>query len=232
MDTFEAIKTRRSIRKFLDKPVQAEHMEKGFDAAILAPNSSNMQTWDFYWVKDETKKKKLVQACLNQSAARTAAELVVITADPKKWRRSNPQMIKFVKDVKAPKLVITYYEKLIPYTYTWGIFSLWGLIKKILANIIGIFRPMTRHPNTKRDLQEVAIKSAALASENFVLAMTAQGYQTCMMEGHDEWRVKGLLNLPFSSRVVMVIAVGVENKERGTWGPQIRLPKEDVVHHI
>ena len=40
-----------------------------------------------------------------------------------------------------------------------------------------------------RDLQEIAIKSAALGAENFVLALEAQGFSSCMMEGHDESRV-------------------------------------------
>jgi nitroreductase len=80
-------------------------------------------------------------------------------------------------------------------------------------------------------LQEVAIKSAALASENLVLALTAQGYATCMMEGFDEVRVRNLLRLSASARVVMVIAVGLEG-ERGTWGPQFRIPTEQVVHEI
>lgn len=91
---------------------------------------------------------------------------------------------------------------------------------------------MMRGPRGTLGLQEVAIKSAALAAENFVLAIAAQGYDTCMMEGFDEWRVKHLLGLSwFSSRVVMVIAVG-ESHARGTWGPQMRIPLDQVVHKI
>jgi nitroreductase len=50
-----------------------------------------------------------------------------------------------------------------------------------------------------------------------------------MMEGFDEWRVKKLLKLPCSAKVVMVIGAGYEG-ERGTWGPRYRLPLEEVVH--
>ncbi len=231
MEFFEAVRARRSIRKFKPEPVPAQVIQKALEAAVLAPNSSNMQTWDFYWVKSPEKKARLVEYCLSQSAARTAAELVVVTADPKLWRRSNPEMIRFVESVNAPKPVIFYYQKLIPATYRWGVFNLMAPIKWLMMTIPGLFRPMTRGPHTRRDLQEISIKSAALASENFVLACAAQGYATCMMEGFDEWRVKSLLGLGSSARVVMVIAVGVEG-ERGTWGPQFRIPIEKVVHPV
>ena len=88
-----------------------------------------------------------------------------------------------------------------------------------------------RGPNNERERQEVAIKSAALASENFVLALTAQGYASCMMEGFDEPRVRELLELSSTTRVVMVIAAGREGP-RGTWGPRFRLDRERVVHRV
>lgn len=231
MDFFEAVRARRSIRRFREEEVPVGVVQKALEAAVLAPNSSNMQTWDFYWVRTAEKKAKLVQYCLGQSAARTAAELVVITADPRRWRRSNPEMIQFVESVNAPKPVVFYYKKLIPLTYRWGFLNSLLPVKWLLATVTGLFRPITRGPFSKRDLQEVAIKSAALAAENFVLAISAQGYSTCMMEGFDESRVKRLLGLSGATRVVMVIAVGREG-ERGTWGPQMRIANEKVIHLV
>ncbi len=231
MDYFEAVSKRRSIRKYTDETVPDSVIEKALDAAILAPNSSNTQTWDFYWIKNDGKRKKLVEYCLNQSAARTANQLLVITADPARWKRSQKPLVNWVESVNAPKIVIFYYKKLIPYTYRWGFLNSWALIKWISMTLTGFFRPITRGPSTRRGLQEVAIKSAALAAENFVLAITSQGYSTCMMEGFDECRVRRLLKLSRSSRVVMVISIGRES-DRGTWGPQFRLPRSEVVHIV
>lgn len=231
MEFFDVVQRRRSIRKFTQDPIPLEVIHKSLQAAVLAPNSSNTQTWDFYWVQSQDKKQKLIEACLSQSAARTAAELLVIVASPKAWKRSQSRLIEWVQSVKAPKPVVMYYEKLIPSMYMWGLFNILGFLKIIAFNLIGIFRPIMRRPATRRDIQEVAIKSAALAAENFVLAMTAQGYATCMMEGFDECRVKSLLKLKCSDRVVMVIGMGKE-AERGTWGPQYRLPIEEVVHRV
>jgi len=231
MEFFETVRARRSIRKFTTRDVPDEVIEKALDAAILAPNSSNVQTWDFYWVRSENKKSELIQACLAQSAARTARELLVVVADPQLWKRSQEPLVRFVREVQAPKLVQLYYEKLIPITYRSGILNVLGWMKWTVSTATGWFRPITRGPHFQRDLEEVAIKSAALASENFVLAIRAQGFATCMMEGFDEIRVKRLLGLPRSSRVVMVIAIG-EEADRGTWGPQFRLPREAVIHRV
>lgn len=231
MDFFEVIKKRRSIRRFTDAKVPDEIIKKALEAAILAPNSSNTQTWDFYWVKTEEKKKKLVEACLSQSAARTASDLVVIVADPKLWKRSQGPLIQWVERVNAPAQVKMYYEKLIPMTYRWGFLNSFGLLRWIGFSIAGLFRPVPRGPNFRHELQMVAAKSAALAAENFVLALTAQGIATCMMEGFDECRVKSLLELGGSSRVVMVVGIGYES-EKGTWGPQMRLPLSEVIHEI
>ncbi len=231
MDFFDVIKSRRSIRKFTDQSVPDDVMQKAFEAALLAPNSSNTQTWNLIWCKSSESKSKLIFACLSQSAARTAKELIVVTADPALWRRSQPYLIDYVESVSAPQQVIMYYKKLIPITYRWGFLNCLAPIKWLICNTIGLFRPMPRGPNTRRDLQEVAIKSAALACENFVLALSAQGFDTCMMEGFDESRIQSMLKLNSSERVVMVIGIGkADNK--GTWGPQFRIPQNLVIKEV
>ena len=113
-------------------------------AAVKAPNSSNLQTWRFWWVKDQEKKKKLKEYCFNQSAAREAMELVIVTADPNLWKVSNPEIIKYANRIKAPKLVKLYYEKLIPMTYRTGFLGIFTPFKILSLFITGIFRPITR----------------------------------------------------------------------------------------
>ncbi len=226
MDFYEAVRSRRSIRNYTDAPVPEDVMRRALNAALLAPNSSNLQTWGFYWVRTPEKKKKLVEACLSQRAARTAKELLVVTAEPRRWKRNRGRMIEELDRAQAPKFMYPYYEKLIPFTYG---FQILAPIKWILFNLIGVFRPIVRRPWSPRDREEVSIKSAALACENFMLAIAAEGYGTCPMEGFDELRVKRLLELGFGDRVVMVISVGEPEVSRGIWGAQIRFdPKEFV----
>lgn len=229
MDFFETVKARRSIRKYTPTPVPEAVIQKALDAALLAPNSSNLQTWEFYWVQSPEKKQKLIEACMSQSAARTAQEIIVVVANPSLWKKTNLKMIEFVESIQAPSLVKTYYQKLIPMTYGYR----WlAPFKWILYQLIGLLRPMTRRPVTRRDVQEVSIKSAALAAENFMLAITAQGFATCPMEGLDEVRVKKLLQLSCSARVVMAISVGEADPVRGTWGPQVRFDRDWFVKKV
>lgn len=231
MEFFETVKVRRSVRRFTDKPVPAEVLQKAFDAALIAPNSSNTQTWDFYWVRQQETKKKLVEYCFSQSAARKAQELVVVVADPKLWKRSNAPLIQYAEQIKAPDSVKQYYKNLVPLMYRWGVLNSIGVLKWALTSIAGLFRPVPRGPYGKSGVQLVAVKSAALAVENFVLAISAQGFSSCLMEGFDESRVARLLKLPGSARVVVVIGVG-EAAADGIMGPQFRIPREQVIHII
>jgi len=46
------VESRRSVRRFTDAPVPDEVVEDCLDLAMLAPNSSNLQPWEFYVVRD------------------------------------------------------------------------------------------------------------------------------------------------------------------------------------
>jgi nitroreductase len=59
MNTFEAIYQRRSIRKFNNKNIDKELIEKILDASTKAPSSKNMQPWRFF-VLENPKKNELV----------------------------------------------------------------------------------------------------------------------------------------------------------------------------
>ncbi|MBM3253004.1 MAG: nitroreductase family protein [Candidatus Omnitrophica bacterium] len=59
MDTkefLEIVKTRKSIRKFLKKPIAREIIEDIIDTARLAPTANNIQPWEFVVVSDERTK--------------------------------------------------------------------------------------------------------------------------------------------------------------------------------
>jgi len=52
MDVYEVVKTRRSVRKFQDKPVPYEALEKSVDAGRLAASARNRQLCEFIVVDD------------------------------------------------------------------------------------------------------------------------------------------------------------------------------------
>ncbi|BCS89267.1 nitroreductase family protein [Pseudodesulfovibrio sediminis] len=52
MEVMEALRTRRSIRKYEDKPVSDELIHEILDAAMMAPSAGNAQPWRFIVVTD------------------------------------------------------------------------------------------------------------------------------------------------------------------------------------
>lgn len=226
----ESVKYRRSVRRFSEQPVADNIIQKCLELALLAPNSSNTQTWDFHWVKPSSKvRTKLAEACMSQSAARTSQHMIVVTANSSKWKRSQKRLIDWVVESKTHPTIRDYYAKMVPFVYTSGFFNILAPLKWLMFTGYGLFKPIMRKPVTNRDLQEIAIKSAALACENFVLSLASHKVDSCMMEGFDEYRVRRLLGLSSCDRVVMVIATGYRT-DKGLWGSQFRLPFDEVVH--
>ena len=77
------------------------------------------------------------------------------------------------------------------------------------------------------DLRVVGHKSVALASQNFMMSMAAQGYDTCPMEGFDSKKLKKILNLPKTAEISMVIGCGIRMPE-GIYGDRFRIPFKEV----
>jgi nitroreductase len=59
MDLFEAIRTRRSVRRFTDRPVEEEKLSAILEAARQAPSWANLQCWRFIVVKNQSIKERL-----------------------------------------------------------------------------------------------------------------------------------------------------------------------------
>ncbi|MGQ9523984.1 MAG: nitroreductase family protein [Armatimonadota bacterium] len=59
MEALEAIKTRRSIRVYADKPVPRELVEQVVDAGRLAATARNEQPWEFVVVTDAATRKAI-----------------------------------------------------------------------------------------------------------------------------------------------------------------------------
>jgi len=59
MDLFEAIHTRRSIRKYADEEIPADQVKKLLAAAMMAPSAGDARPWQFIMVTDPDKKKRV-----------------------------------------------------------------------------------------------------------------------------------------------------------------------------
>ncbi len=63
MDVLEAIRTRRSIRRYEPDPIPKEKLELLLEAARLSPSAGNRQPWRFIVVRDAELKRKLATEC-------------------------------------------------------------------------------------------------------------------------------------------------------------------------
>lgn len=66
MGVMEAIRGRRSIRSFMDRPVEEEKLSAVLEAGRLAPSARNLQDWRFIVVRDPATRKRLAEAARNQ----------------------------------------------------------------------------------------------------------------------------------------------------------------------
>ena len=237
----EAIEYRRSVRKYLDVELDEEKVKKCIRNATLAPNSSNMQLWEFYHVTDNKTLKKLSKACFDQNAAKTAVNMVVFVARRDKWRERAKYNLDFLEDMfdkqekegkdveRRRKVSRRYYKKLMPTIYT-DFLGIVGYYKKILSFFIGLFRPIYREVLFS-DSRVITHKSVALAAENFMLSMAEIGYDTCPMEGSDTTRVKKILKLPSKAEITMIIGCGIR-AENGVYTERFRVPFDDVYKKV
>ncbi len=236
----ECIHLRRSIRYYSDLPLDSEKVKACLELATLAPNSSNMQLWEFYHVTDPGILKKLAFACLDQQSAITADQMVVfVTRQDLHRKREKAMMAMETANVlknspkeKQKKRIARwqlYYGRVMPFLYV-RFFGLIGFLRKGIVALIGIFRPIT-HEVSECDMRVVVHKTCALAAQTFMLAMANEGYDTCPMEGFDSYKIKRLLKLPYGSGINMVVSCGIRDP-KGVWGDRMRIPFKEVYHRI
>jgi len=241
MNLEQILNYRRSVRYYSDtKLIDTEKVAHCLRLAQLAPTSSNMQLYEMYHITDKDVLKKLASACLEQNSADTAQEMVVFVTRQDLHRKREKEVFRLEienirrtspveKQEKRIKKWRMYYEKLLPILYT-RFFGILGIIRKITALGIGLFRPMMRQVS-EADMRVVVHKSCGLVAQTFMLAMAEQGYDTCALEGFDSLRVKKLLKLSYGAEINMVVTCGIR-EEKGVWGDRTRLPFEEVYRKI
>lgn len=178
MDLFEAVKTRRSTRKHLNKPVEDEKLQAVLEAARMAPSWANRQCWRMVVVKDKTMREKVSELSYVESYFA-----------PKGFK-SNPSKKALAE---APVVIVLCADP-----------SQSGVIWE----------------------QNYYLVDAGIASENLMLAARGQGLGTVFVGVFDEERLKGLLGIPASIRIVGLFPLGypVEEKKEGP----ARKPLEEI----
>lgn len=84
-----AIINRKSVRKYSEKPISDEVLNKILEAGRLAPSWVNVQPWKFIVVKNQDTKDLLSLASGGQKQVKTANVLICCVADLDSWNRTN-----------------------------------------------------------------------------------------------------------------------------------------------
>ena len=86
MEVMEAVFTRRSIRKYKDKPVEKEKTERLLRAAMQAPSAANQQPWEFIVLQEKASLEKLSRMSPYSGLTANAPLALVLLANEEKMK--------------------------------------------------------------------------------------------------------------------------------------------------
>lgn len=187
MDVLEAIRKRRSIRRFKKTPLSDGSIETLIEAARLAPSGSNIQPWRFVVVKDERLKARLCRAAFSQEFLMEAPVVMVCCGDLLSWKAA--------KD-RSKKLI------------SRGDIRLSRESEEALMKRVERASSAEMHERVPTTMLNVAI-----AVEHMVLAAVELGLGSCWVRLFDEEKVKQALGLPNSLCVVALLPLGIPDEE-------------------
>ena len=201
LTVWEAIKTRRSIRKFANNEVPSEIIDQLLEAARLAPSASNRQPWCFIVVRDEEHKKEISRICRQQPFIQKAPVLILCFGDLERYSsEATKQAHKGLVAARALAEEALAAEKVSPGVLTPS-FPSHEVIPSIKANVY-------------------------IAAEHIVLMATALGLATCWIGASDK-EINCLFGLSDELIPVVAIAVGYPVNENPPQRPRLSL--EEII---
>ena len=201
MNVSEAIRKRRSIRKFKPDPIPEEKIRLLLESARLAPSGTNTQPWRFIVVKDDDTKRELQEAAHNQRHIKSAPVIIVCCADLKAFKEFPERVDELIESGALPERTR---EVFIPY------------LKKGMSTV------------TKDALMIAAAANVAIAVEHIVLQAVEIGLGTCWVRWYEDDKVKEILDIPEHVEVMALLPIGVPDEEPV---PRPRLNLDKIVYN-
>lgn len=167
MEVMGAVRKRRSIRRYLDKPVPREMIDEVLEAARLAPSASNLQTWRFKVVTDGGTRSALRRAAFNQAFVEQAPVVVVACADFEAFGERAKRSLELLRSGVKPSLSM--------------------LLRSV--------RGAKGEDDEERQVINAVI-NVSIAVEHMVLAATSLGLGTCWVRAFEPEKVAEILRLP------------------------------------
>lgn len=183
MEVMEAIRERRSIRDYEERPLPAEMIEQVLEAGRLAPSSSNVQSWKFKVVTDEAPRSALRKASLNQGFVEQAPVVIVACLDLEPFGERTAGLMESLMRQES---------------------------RQDLSRISSLFR-YCQGEDEERCLLHTAM-NISIAVQNMVLAAISLGLGTCWVRAFEPEKVMEILSLPPENPPVVLLPIGFPNE--------------------
>lgn len=206
MDFLELASRRQSTRKYdINRPVEPEKIERIIEAARLAPSACNAQPWHFVVVNKAELMDKAVDAISNPAEGETQPVHFVIVDESELKNK--------VADAASARLLgMNHFTKQAP------IHILLVEEKVNLSSGIG---------GVIKD-KHFAYVDIGIAASHICLAAEAEGLGSCILGWFNESKIKKLLNIPDSKRVILDILIGYPAQELR---PKKRKSTDEIVSY-
>ncbi len=181
MEFYDAVKRRRTVREFQDKPVPEEALRRALAAGLRAPCNAHLKSWQFILLRDLEKRDKAVFDGLKARDMKDPDQIERFVArfeEPelkKVYRRSLPRQLSMM--LEAPELLLVCYR----------------------------MKPQSEC-RTLFELNPLA--SVWMCIENIMLALAAEGLFGCTYTPYEAKGLKELLGVPAGFEIAAVIPFG------------------------
>jgi nitroreductase len=185
LSAWEAIKQRRSIRKYSNNEVSDELITQILEAARLAPSGCNVQPWRFIVVRDEKIRQEICQICGKQQFIQEAPVTIVCFADLNRY------------SLEAMK-------------NRWTDLVGWGIAETLSGELANkeTWEPSPAAKVSRDKQLMMAVSNTYIAVDHILIMAAALGLGTCCLGATDDGKLNKLFGLPDNIVSVAVVPVG------------------------
>lgn len=199
-----AITSRRSIRAFLDKPVERADIERILEVAARAPSGTNTQPWKVY-------------VLTGQARERLSEAILAVNADPEQARRHTEEYAYYPREWVSP-----YVDR--RRKVGWDLYSLLGLTRDNKAGMAAqharnyrfFDAPVGLIFTIDRIMEQGSWLDYGMFLQNIMVAARARGLDTCPQAAFTQYHrvIAEELQLPANEMVVCGMALGWADPQR------------------
>jgi len=199
-DFFTIAKERQSIRHYDPQhKMDEKEIREILEIATLAPSSSNLQSWRFLVVQDQTTKEELLPIANNQQQIVDASVVIAVLGDKQAYKNAEKIYSALVEKGRMTEETKKFYVDSIIENY--GNFS-------------------------NEQATRVAMIDGGLVAMQLMLAAKAKGYDTVPIGGFNPQKFVEAFHVPENLEPVMLICLGKAVK---AGFEKVRLPLDDVL---